>query len=90
VAVLLLSLGLVSLVLAFIAGRYSMKGSGLRAGALVALGMASLVGMVLVLSGNGWSEVRDVMLWPLAVYITAALTGAGLGAGIIYALVAAR
>jgi len=90
VSVLLLSMGLVSLVMAFIAGRYSLKGNGRRTAALATLGLASLVGMVMVLSGEGWSEVRDMMLWPLAVYITAALAGAGLGAGIIYALVAAR
>jgi len=90
VAVLLLSLGAVSLVLAFVAGRYSMKGSSRRAMALAALGLASLVGMVMVLSGEGWSEVRDAIFWPLAVYLAAAIAGAGIGGALIYAMVAAR
>jgi len=90
VAVLLLSMGIVSLVLAFVAGRYSVRGNGRRTAALAILGLASLMGTLMVLSGEGWPAVRDSMLWPLAVYSAAALAGAGVGAGLIYALVAAR
>jgi hypothetical protein len=38
----------------------------------------------------GWSSVVDEMLWPLLVYSSAALAGAGAGAVLIYGLVAAR
>ncbi len=89
-AVALLSMGAVSLTLAFVAGRYSVRGGGRRAAALAMLGIVSLSGMVVVLQGEGWPSVRDDVLWPLAVLSAAALGGAGLGAGLLYGLVAAR
>ncbi len=90
VAVLLLSLGVVSLVLAAVAGMYSVRGSGRRTAAMTILGIAALAGTVIILSSQGWPSVRDEVLWPLAVYILAASSGVGIGAGLIYALVAAR
>ena len=90
VAVLLLSLGVVSLVLAAVAGMYSVRGSGRRTAAMTILGIAALAGTVIILSSQGWPSVRDEMLWPLAVYILAASSGVCMGAGLIYVLVATR
>lgn len=90
VAVLLLSLGVVSLVLAAVAGMYSVRGSGRRTAAMTILGIAALAGTVIILSSEGWPSARDEVLWPLAVYILAASSGVGIGAGLIYVLVAAR
>ncbi|MCK5254215.1 MAG: hypothetical protein KAQ96_14750 [Thermoplasmata archaeon] len=90
VAVLLLSLGVISLVLAAVAGRYSVRGSGRRTAAMTILGIAALAGTIIILSSEGWPSVREEMLWPLAVYILAASSGVGIGAGLVYVLVAAR
>jgi hypothetical protein len=89
-AIVLLSLGVVSLVLAFVGGRYSVKGAGRRAAGLAVLGVAALVATLLLLWGRDWSSVVGEMLWPLLVYSGAAAAGAGAGAGLIYLLVAAR
>jgi hypothetical protein len=89
-SILLLSLGAVALVLAYVAGTHSVRGAGRRAGALSALGLAALAGTVLLLWGEGWSSVVDDMLWPLLVYSSATLAGAGVGAALVYGLVAAR
>lgn len=90
IAVLLLSLGVISLALALVAGTYSVRGSGRRAAAMTVLGFVALAGTVIILSSEGWPSVRDEMLWPLAVYILAASSGVGIGAGLVYVLVAAR
>lgn len=90
IAVLLLGLGVISLVLAAVAGRYSVRGSGRRTAAMTVLGIAALAGTVIILSGEPWPSVRDEMLWPLAMYILAAASGVGIGAGLVYVLVAAR
>ena len=90
VAVLLLSLGIISLGLATVAGRYSVQGSGRRTAAMTILGIAALAGTAIILSGEGWPSVRDEVLWPLAVYNLALFSGIGIGAGLLYALVAAR
>ncbi len=89
-AIVLLSMGVVSLALAYLAGRFSVRGGGRRALALSALGFAALAGTFLLLWDEGWSSTVDDMLWPLLVYGSAALAGAGAGAGLVYALVAAR
>lgn len=88
--VMLLSLGVASLVLAYVAWSHSVRGGGRRALALAALGVASLAGMVMALSSGGWSSARGDVLGPLAVYLAAALCGAGLAAWLLYVLVAAR
>ncbi|NIP33731.1 MAG: hypothetical protein GWN18_02265 [Thermoplasmata archaeon] len=90
IAILLLSLGTVSLALAYVAGRHSVRGAGRRATALTTLGIAALAGSVLILWGTDWSQVVDEMLWPLLVYSAAAVTGLGACATLVYALVAAR
>ena len=90
VAILLLSLGVVSLVLAYVAGRHSVQGAGHRVVAMSVLGISALAGMVLILWGTSWSQLVDEMLWPLLVYSAAVATGIGVGAGLMYALVAAR
>jgi hypothetical protein len=89
-AIVLLSLGVVSLVLAYVGGRYSVTGAGRRAAGLVVLGAASLMATTLLMWDRDWSSVFDEMLWPLLVYIGAVAAGAGAGAGLIFLLVAAR
>lgn len=89
-AIVLLSLGTVAMALAYVTGRHSVRGAGRRAGALLLLGIAGLAGTVILLWGMGWSSVVDEMLWPLLVYSSAALAGAGAGAALIYGLVATR
>ncbi|UCC93539.1 MAG: hypothetical protein JSW25_02430 [Thermoplasmata archaeon] len=90
IAVILLSLGIASLALAAVAGRFSVRGSARRAVALSILGLVALAGVVAVLWGEGWASVRGELLWPLTVHLLAALSGAGLALFIIYGLVAAR
>ena len=90
IAILLLSLGVVSLALAYVARRHSVRGAGRRTAAMSALGVASLAGSVLVLWDTSWSSVVDEMLWPLLVYSSAAAVGVGMGAALLYGLVAAR
>ena len=90
VVVLLLALGITSLVTAIVAGRFSTHGRGRRAAALAVLGSSALVAAVYMLWGEPWSTARDDILWPLTVYCMAAVAGLGLGAGLVYGLVAAR
>ena len=90
VAILLLSLGVVALALAYVAGVQSVRGAGRRATAMAVLGVSALVGTTVLLWGTSWSRVLDEMLWPLLVYSSAAAAGAGLGAALLYGLVAAR
>ena len=66
-AIALLSMGVVSLVLALVAGRLSVRGGGWRAAALSTLGVTALAGTVFLLWDVGWSSVVDEMLWPLLV-----------------------
>jgi hypothetical protein len=90
IAVLLLGLGVTSLALAAVTGRFSVRGGRRRGGALAVLGVAALVGMVLLLSGEGWSAIRGDLLWPLAVHLLAMLAGIGAGAFLLYNIVGAR
>jgi hypothetical protein len=89
-AIVLLSLGVTCLVLAAVAGRYSVEHGGRRTISLATLGVAALVGMLLVLASDSWSSVWAEMILPLAVYGLAVLAGAGLGLSLLYSLVSAR
>ncbi len=90
VVVLLLALGITSLATAIVAGIYSTHGRGRRALALGVLGSSALAAAVYVLWGEPWSTVSGDILWPLTVYAAAAVVGLGMGAGLVYGLVAAR
>jgi hypothetical protein len=90
VVVLLLALTITAIALASVGGVYSVRGRGARAGAMAALGLAGIVGMVLVLWGRSWAEVFDDVLWPTLIYVGAMAAGLGLAAGLVFALVAAR
>ena len=89
-AIILLSMGIVSLALSYAVGRHSVRGAGRRAVAMAVLGVASLAGSALALQGEGWSSVVDATLWPLLVHTSAALAGVAVGAGLVYGMVAAR
>jgi hypothetical protein len=89
-AVVLLSLALFSIALAALTGRYSVRGGRRRSGALAVLGIAALAGMTFFLWGRGWSSVLDDILWPLAIYSLAVLSGVGAGVFLLYGLVGAR
>jgi hypothetical protein len=90
VAMFLLALGVTSLVLAYMAGRFSVRSSGRRAGALALLGVSALAVMVYVLWDRSWSTLWVDMLWPALVYLAAAGAGLGIGVSLVYGLVAAR
>ena len=89
-SIVLLSLGVVSIALAYVGGRYSVRGKGRRAAGLAVLAIVSLAATFILLWDREWSSVVDEMLWPLLVYSGAAAAGAGAGAGLIFLLVAAR
>jgi len=88
--ILLLATGISAICLASVAGRFSERRSGRRAGALGVLGVACLTAMALVVWPHGASSLRGDVLWPLLVYLAGAVSGLGLGAFLVYSLVAAR
>ena len=90
VVVLLLVLAVTALLLAAVGGAYSIRARGVRAGAMAMLGVAALVGVVLVLWGQSWADVQGEVLWPMVVYVGGMLAGLAVAAGLVFALVAAR
>jgi hypothetical protein len=90
VSVLLLFLGIVALILAVYASRYSVRGRDVRASALALLGVGALAALVIVLYGMSWDTLWQDIFWPMLVVLAGAGAGLALGAGILYVLVAAR
>lgn len=90
ISVLLLFLGIVALILAVYASRYSVRGRDVRASALAVLGIGALAALVPTLYGMSWDTLWQDILWPMMVVLAGAGAGLALGAGILYVLVAAR
>jgi len=90
VSVFLLFLGVVALVLAAYASWYSIRGRDVRASALVFLGVGALAALVITLQGTSWDALWQDILWPMLIVLAGMGAGLVLGAGVLYALVAAR
>lgn len=86
--VALLSLGVVSLVLAAVVGSFSVHGGRRRAGILAILGIFALLAMAFVVQGLSWDTIWSDILWPTAVISGGAAGGLAAGLGLIYLLVA--
>jgi len=90
VSVLLLFLGIVALILAVYASRYSVRGRDVRASALALLGCSALAALVIILYGMSWDTLWQDIFWPMLIVLAGAGAGLALGIGILYVLVAAR
>jgi hypothetical protein len=88
--VFLLFLGVVALILAAYASRYSVRGRVVRASALIVLGVGALAALGLTLHGISWDALWQDILWPMLIVLAGTGAGLVLGAGILYVLVAAR
>ncbi len=90
VSVLLLFLGIVALILAVYASRYSVRGRDVRTSALALLGVGAFAALVIILYGTSGETLWQDIFWPMLVVLAGAGAGLALGAGILYVLVAAR
>ncbi len=86
----LLSLGVVSLVLAAVVGLFSVHGGRRRAGILAILGIFALLAMAYVVQDLSWDTIWNDILWPAAVIGGGVGGGLAIGLGLIYLLVAQR